>query len=406
MSLSKNEVSTLKPALRGKEGPNSARTSMRESDTPSLQHQLWGSSRLNNFDFLRLFFATMVIFAHSYILSTGTNLVEPFFRLTHHQEEGGGIAVDCFFMISGFLVSQSWMRSDMLAYFKKRALRIFPGFVVALLVCVFVVGPLGGANWSTYFRNPHTYDMLQIAPAQFADSLPNVFAHNPYPNAVNISLWTIPFELQCYLMVAVFGMLRAYRNRIRVLAIFVAIYGLYNVEPFLPLIHVQPPIERDHFLRLVTYFMSGMVAFHYRDKVPHSGALFGLSILALILSLRVGFSWINPIFGAYALFFVAFERSLPLLNAARYGDFSYGTYLYAFPIQQLLLYHCPGFFRPLTLFFTATMVTYCVAIVSWRLVEQPCLNLKPRIHPPAPAINPPTVSVPNAPADDKPGKGI
>ena len=103
----------------------------------------------NNFDALRFFFAGLVIFAHSFALLSGTDDTEPLMMLTH-QMTFGGVAVDCFFIISGCLVTLSWQRSrGVRDYLGKRVRRIYPGFIVAMAFCALVIAPVGHDDWRT-----------------------------------------------------------------------------------------------------------------------------------------------------------------------------------------------------------------------------------------------------------------
>ena len=335
----------------------------------------------NNFDFLRLLLAVLVIFSHSYPLLYGSRLWEPLCRATRGQIEAGAVAVDGFFVISGYLIAQSWVKGRGPADFaRKRFLRIYPGFTVALLFCILVVAPLSGVYSATYFRDPATWQYLwsPLLLWQVHMNLPGVLLHNPFSGAVNGSLWTIPYELQCYAMVAVLGLLGLYRRRLGVLILLVAVFAFYNAEPYLHLRHFHALLDRDYLPRLVTYYLAGMTAYFYRDRLPHSRWLVIASAFALMLTLHRGLSLTLPVFGTYLLLHTAFSRTLRLQNFARHGDISYGIYLYAFPVQQLLIMRWPHSLTPTTLFLLALPCTVLLAIISWHWVEQPFLKLARR----------------------------
>ena len=341
--------------------------------------------RCNNFDFLRFFLAVTVLFSHSYPLLTGTRLTEPLYRATRGQMEAGAAAVDGFFVISGFLIAQSWMQGRGLADFiRKRFLRIYPGLAAALLFCVLVVGPLTGVNLAAYCHDPaawrYVWSPLLLWNVQ--PGLPGVFLHNPFAGAVNGSLWTIPYELKCYVPVVVLGLLGLYRRRAFVLLLFVCVFSFYNAEPFLPLRHFHALLDRDFLPRLVTYYLAGMTAYFYREKLPHSRRLLACSLFALAATFQWGLSLTLPVFGTYCLLHLAFSRTLRLQSFARFGDISYGLYLYAFPVQQLLVCRLPHALSPLTLFLLALPCTCLLAALSRRWVERPFLK---RRTAPAPA---------------------
>lgn len=175
----------------------------------------------NSFDTLRLVFAVLVILSHSYALGLGSNGTEPLFVLTHGQITFGNVSVWAFFVISGFLIAQSWTRSpNPLRFLKRRIARIYPGFiVVALLMALFIV-PVA-ADPAT--RRPIEIGnfLLQTLRLQVFDVSP-VFVHNAQPNALNGSLWSVPFEFWCYIGILLLGVTGMIRRRWLVAAVFVA----------------------------------------------------------------------------------------------------------------------------------------------------------------------------------------
>ena len=336
--------------------------------------------RDNNFDFLRFFLASLVIFSHSFaMLYSGFASYDPLLHWTHGQAAFGGIAVDGFFLISGFLITKSWLRSKTARdYFEKRALRILPALVIVLLVTVLVFGPLATTMpLGAYFRSPHTWSYLGFMGTinlHRTDRLPGVFARNPLEWRVNGSLWTIRLEIICYLMVAALGSLRLYRRPRIVLLLTAASLVFFGAGHRL----VGIGEFADSF-RVVVFFLVGMTFYLYRDIVPHSRILLLASLAGLILTTLFGvLNFVLPILGAYCLFYMAFSPGLGLSRFAKPGDFSYGLYLYAFPVQQLLVSH----FRPVwnagTLTLAAFIAAGLCAVLSWNLVEKPFLKKKPR----------------------------
>lgn len=181
--------------------------------------------RCNNFDFLRFFLATLVIFSHSYPLIDGNHSREPISLVTSGQTTGGELAVDGFFLLSGYLIAQSWEKSRSVAsYLKKRVLRIYPGFIVAVLICAFGLAPLLPTNLSYYSELSPIRLLCSII--NLNPDLPQVDSSLPVP-AVNGSLWTIRFEFWCYLGVALLGLLGALRLRPLSLLVFALTLTLY-----------------------------------------------------------------------------------------------------------------------------------------------------------------------------------
>lgn len=329
-------------------------------------------SRQNNFDALRLLLALLVIFSHSYPL-LGKDNQELFGRLTR-QTDGGQIAVDWFFVISGFLITASWQHSrSVWDYAARRCRRIYPGFVIALCVCAFVVGPIGADDAANYF---HQHDIFAFIyrPLLFRQviSVQNVFSHQAQPGNLNGSLWTIRFELFCYVIVAIVGCCNLFRRRILLMGAFLAslaVYRFWHGRLIIPYFDYL-----DDLPRFVTFFLAGAVFYLYRDRIPYSRWIAAVSVLGILMSCWHGFSFLFPLFGTYLLFYLAFNHSIRCYGAAKYGDFSYGTYLYAFPIQQMIVMKFGSVLGPLTLFLVAAPATLAVAVLSWHLVENPFLR--------------------------------
>jgi len=171
-------------------------------------------SRTNHFDVIRLIASILVVFSHSFNLSHGKVLgkqYEPLMQLSRGKITLGGIAVLVFFVISGFLITASFDKDkNLLSFFRKRCLRIYPGLIVVVILTAFVLGPLMTELplWD-YFKNPETYSYLlnNIGFIRYQDFLPGVFQYNIVPNYINGSLWTLKYELLCYISTALLGYL-------------------------------------------------------------------------------------------------------------------------------------------------------------------------------------------------------
>lgn len=334
------------------------------------------TSRYNNFNFFRFLLAGIVIFSHSYAILYGNNLREPVYRLTHGQAESGAIAVDFFFAISGFLITQSWQNSQScLSFFRKRILRIYPGFVIALLFCVAVIGPLETTDLHSYFRDKHIYLFFKpLFLLGIRNVLPGVFSSAPLVGQVNSSTWTIPYEIFCYILVALIGVMGFYRRRYLALLLFLFVFFWYNFQVYF---HVfLPHLPADGPPRLVTFFLSGVLFYVYRDQVPRFPVALIIAVAAVVLSTFAGMSFLFPIFGTYLLLVACFSQSLKFQHFGQKADISYGLYLYAFPIQQVLVGALGSLLNPITLFVLSFLITFCFATASWNCIEKPFLNMK------------------------------
>jgi len=291
----------------------------------------------NNFDFLRLLFAVLVIFSHSFPLSLGSDNAEPFEGLTHGRTTGGGIAVDCFFIISGFLIAGSFLRSkSVLDYLLKRVLRIVPGLFCALALATLLIAP-------------------------------GAFSKNPIGGSVNGSVWTIPYEFACYIGLLILGIAGLLSRRKLVAGMFC---GMAFINIVFPSLGVGASFT--------LMFLAGMVACLYNDRIRYTlaGAIVCVVVLACACFVPLVWAAAFSFAGAYLLFWVSFHPAIPLNHAAKFGDFSYGTYLYAFPIQQTIVRAWDKPMNPYLLFALAAPLALVFAVASWYLVERPFLRLR------------------------------
>ncbi|WP_127531982.1 acyltransferase family protein [Paenibacillus kobensis] len=329
------------------------------------------TSRENNFDIIRLLAAALVIFSHSYPLTLGSNASEPFSKLTNGQETFGGLGVSIFFIISGFLITFSYERSaNIFEYFRNRILRIYPALIVLILLTVFVLGPiLTTVDGRTYLLNPATLRYLEsfmLVNMQY--SLPGVFEHNPYPNAVNGSLWTLWYELFFYMVVAVLGSLKLLKKSVLVpLFVIVLVISL----------KLNPGEAVFQYFELFKYFGMGMIVYLFRREIKLNKYAALLSVALLWL-----FTWTDHyklafIFcGTYLIFFLGLGISKLFKTLQERGDFSYGMYIYAFPVQQIVSYVLKDHVTPMYNFIIAAPITLILSILSWNYVEKRSLQLK------------------------------
>lgn len=337
-------------------------------------------SESNNFDFLRFLFAVLVIFSHGFALA-GTGRQEPLSLLTSGQTYLGEIAVDGFFAISGFLITASWLRSRTFwSYFSKRLLRIYPGFLAAGVLCLVFFGPLGAGSAGLYFHRLSVAQFLHHALLLDKLSLPPTFSHNPLPNQVNGSLWTIKIEMECYLLVAALGLVGGFRRRIMP---FLLLLGASIVSGaaalHLPGLPHLPESVGEH-LRFFVFFFAGMVFFLYRDRIVYRlPLLLGAACLLAAASGLHTLQAVLPLPLTYLLMYAAFASAGKLSRFGKKRDLSYGLYLYAWPVQQvltlLLLARLPSGIAPYALFPAALLGSLLCAWVSWHVIEKPCLSL-------------------------------
>jgi peptidoglycan/LPS O-acetylase OafA/YrhL len=334
----------------------------------------------NNFDLLRAVAATSVIFSHAFLLAEGRQNNEPLVALTG-QAVLGLMGVFVFFVISGFLVTQSYDNTRSLPRFLlKRALRIYPGLFVCLLFCALVIGaavsvlPLGD-----YYRESGVYRFVEmnLLMETHHNTLPTViFTGFGVGAIVNGPLWSLPYELAMYGMVAVLGRFGLLRPRIIAVLWLVGIAAaLWDTSRW----KGAPWEFPGGFLWLLGFFTAGMLMQKLKGDWLFDRRLALLAVIGLVAAARLhALIALFPIFGAFLVIHLALDPRLPRVPAARYGDLSYGLYIYGWPVEQTILWLCRGKLLWWELFLTALPAAAALAYLSWHLVERPALSLKPR----------------------------
>jgi peptidoglycan/LPS O-acetylase OafA/YrhL len=328
-------------------------------------HQVLGSK--NNFDAIRLLAAIGVILSHSYPVTQGSNEREFLYVLSGGQSTLGDLCVAIFFVISGFLITQSFLRSaSLIDYFTNRVLRIVPGlFAVSLLICG-VLGPIvTDASILDYWSDDLTPRYMGNALIYLmAQELPDVFATRAFPFYTNASIWTLPYEFTCYIFVAAICLALRQAWLLSLLMLGFATAAAFYTD-------ISPPF----LMPLASYFLAGCIAYAARKWIVLDLRIFFVSIAALCLSivLHRGFIPVFCVAGAYATIYLAYAGYSKDWDIARYGDFSYGVYLYAWPVQQLI---SPYSASPLANFLASTPIIMVCAVCSWKFIEKPSLSMK------------------------------
>lgn len=338
-------------------------------------------SRDNNLNLIRFIAATMVLVSHSFALYTGDPDTEPW-RKTLGMSMGG-VAVDIFFCASGFLVAGSLLASrNVRDFLLARALRIYPGLWVALLLTVVVVGLLASTEppgrffsayetWKYLLRNG-----VMVSGAEF--QLPGAFANNPFKGAVNGSLWTLPFELRAYLILLLLWLVASWKRGIATAGFKTAVKlacAVVVVWAVGSTLAGQP----NKFLTLLAVFLLGALLRLIADRVVLSRwALMALlTLLAGSLLLGTKAFWLVYLFVMpYALLSFAYLPAGVLRRFNGVGDYSYGIYIYAFPIQQLVVAN--GVSSSWEVVGASFSFTLIAAIASWHLIEKRALSFRER----------------------------
>ena len=361
------------------------------SPTRSLGEAL--SLRDNSLNFLRLVLATFVIVSHVYDQSHAQIAI-------FHNGNLGSVAVYGFFGISGYLIARSAETHGTLRFLWLRAVRIFPGFWVALLMTAFLFGPLvwlvvhhgtPRAGLGHYFSPPPHNWLPTMSPVNYVRNDWWLEMRQIWISGVirNSSLWTLYFEFICYLVLAGLALVGLLRRRLLVVVltagIFVAVGAIALVPGWNSHFNVFINWVPMNILKFLAVFLVGTVLYLYRDVVPDSGWLaLGCSAVAY------GSLWLTPSIERFALHITITDvfipamvypilwlgAHLPFRRIGTVHDYSYGVYLYGFPVQvlviALLAQHWP---RPVVLVLTLVL-TAPFALASWWVVERNALRLK------------------------------
>ena len=338
--------------------------------------------RDNNFNLIRIVAAFAVLITHSFALAIGTGTAEPF-----RDSLGmtmGSIAVDVFFVTSGFLVTGSLLvRQSMLEFLWARALRVFPALLVMVLLTVFALGPIM-TSWplASYLADSQTYVYLVKCATVVSGvvyNLPGVFDDNPFKHAVNGSLWSLPYEIRMYAILAVAW--AAWRVTKRAgLRMFAATVVTAAVSAGLFVIarHFLRSSD-DQFATLFFMFFSGAAFYVLRERITLSRSYFWCCVIALVSSMVNihAFFLVYMLTIGYTVLYLAYIPSGFVRVYNRVGDYSYGVYIYAFPVQQSVVALTPGISVALLCCISA-FVTLLFAALSWHLIERRALGFKTR----------------------------
>ncbi len=352
----------------------------------------------NNFNLLRLLAATLVIVSHAYNLGSATQPLDPLERLLGSNRSLGWAGVGIFFTMSGYLIEGSISRSASLASFAiGRFLRIFPGLVVCILLSTAILGLfVSTMPFSEFISNRQTIRFLlgNMTLLSVNYQLPSVFSQNPASSAVNGSLWTMPFEISCYIVLGIawgVGLMKdRRRTAISLSALFVAIIGFTVVAPRLG---DSASIARFGVMsRLAMCFLVGVACSAAKDVVRirlyHVLGVVVAGLGAVVLDKTLIDLALSVVFGILTLW-VAFVRHPFLKLVERMPDYSYGIYIYGFTVQQLILSQYPQLPTGIHVF-VAFLLVLIPAGLSWHLIEKPALRLKPKrsLSTSAPNVNP------------------
>jgi peptidoglycan/LPS O-acetylase OafA/YrhL len=348
--------------------------------------------RSNALNAWRLTLATGVILWHSWPLTGRQVSFEP----VHQLLRDGW--VDGFFAISGFLITWSWFRRPRLRdYYLARALRILPGLWTCLIVTAFVIAPTamaiqgGSAAKLLLSRAPFEYVLGNSAVLLHSHDIGGIPREVPWSGEWNGSLWTLFWEVLCYIAIACLGVVGLLRRRWLIPALFaLVLYWSAKLPPYNAFIEAAPGarghidaatiqlVAEGNAARFALMFLAGALLCRFRNVIPARWSLVVVSlVIVLAASLLPNYRVVGAIPLAYAI--IVSGALIHNKRLALRTDLSYGVYIYAFPMQQLLVICGLALLNPIAFAVIAAVATLPLAALSWFLVEKPAISLKARL---------------------------
>ena len=294
-----------------------------------------------------------------------------------------------FFCLSGFLVTGSIIKSRSLSIFIfHRIMRIAPALWVEVVLSAFILGPLlTKVSLHDYFYSKKFISYMGNIVGRVRFILPGVFDGNPGGNTVNLSLWTIPFELYCYIGITILIATGAIYKRSTILSFVISLTIIKAIAPFwvphdstLAGQLLEHPGNPFSGFILVCSFLVGATAYLWRDRIPLNFGIFCASIFVFIAITAAHLAvFMVPWLICYITIYIGMINfgKIPFFSR---GDYSYGIYLYAFPLQQTICYILPAHRNFYVNLMFSLPLTIAMAWLSWNAVEKPILGLRKRFR--------------------------
>jgi len=348
------------------------------------------------FDAMRIVLALSVLFIHTGLLwpPNPAVLVAPIVPFAPLQQWAFDFAIlPMFFALSGFLVAGSADRLSLGQFVVNRGLRILPALAVEIGLSALILGPLLTVYgiWQ-YLTDPlfARYFLNIVGAIQY--ELPGVFLSNPQPHIVNGSLWTVPHEVTCYAVLILCIATGLYRHRLLMLLLTLALFATSILVFLCGRFGIALPAQDalTHLFvtrgaaRLVPLFLLGILLYQYRDRVPYRFGYAMAAIAAYVAIAAFGApEWItNPLFAfasaplfVYVVAYAGLSEKLVLPFISR-GDYSYGIYLYGYPLQQAMIQTMPWIDNRASFFLASVVAAGLMAVFSWHMIEKPVLRLR------------------------------
>lgn len=338
----------------------------------------------NNFDFLRFLASLFVLITHSFALKGIPDNLDYLGKITNMYFPFSFFGVQFFFLISGYLILKSYLSDRrLIPYFWKRFLRLIPGLTVLLLFVAFILGPyfttLTITDYFSEWRTIRNF-LMSVSIFRLGGNLPGVFTSQPIANELVGSLWTLPFEVIFYISIPILVFFRILKYRIFLLFIYILLTFLCFF-PYLTHEYKIPffQFRLSNLISFSSFFIGGMLVYIYKDTIKFKPVILIGSLVFIAYSFIFNNSWCilfsGHILVPYVLFYIAFIPCF-LNKFGKWGDFSYGIYIYGFPIQQTIIFLTDNNTSVEIVIFLSIVFTLPFAYLSWKFVEKPALRLK------------------------------
>lgn len=345
-------------------------------------------NKKNNFDFLRFVFAIMVVVSHAYPLSGDTESSQWIYKITDGQIVWASIGLNGFFVISGFFIYKSLIRSsNLLSYFRKRFLRLFPGLFVVLLLTILLAPNVYKGDIPFFMnREVYTYVPNNMMLYTFQSSIKGIFDNNSY-HSINGSLWTLRYEFSLYVAIAILYFVKRKLLVTKVILFSSLVLLIFVCNTSLDRFAGSSIIGMQgyHILNFSAFFVCGsFLASLGFDEIKNKGKLFMVVFLLLVVSVLIVSVYFNKyntfkhiLFPIIILLIGYFP--IPLLsNFRKIGDMSYGIYIYSFPIEQTFMYYFK--FNIYELMISSLVVSIIFGYLSWHFIEKKALKYKKDLY--------------------------
>lgn len=337
---------------------------------PTIAERMTLVERPSGFDYLRLYLSVSIVAWHTIAISYGHAVEQPLW--TSWWRPLPFFLVPSFFALSGFLVAGSLERNTIPAFLTLRILRIFPALTVEVLVSALLIGTfVTTLPLSAYFHHGDFWRYFLNMVGDIHYVLPGVFTDQPSPY-VNLQLWTVPYELDCYAVITLLAVATLTR---RPNLLFLAVMAgtlAYVVKPFIVTTAIR--VDALQGKPLTICFLFGVTIYFLRSKIPYHVGLFAMAVAAYLATCyfpKIAILAALPV--AYITVFIGMLN--PTRNLLiRGANYSYGIYLYGYPVQQLVSYLFPTHRNPLFNFAVSLPLIVVLAMASWELIESPVLD--------------------------------